>query len=231
MEFEAIAAAQGVDFSITGLFSKAGLVVKAVMLLLLASSFWTWAIIIQKMVNFHRTRRQTAAFDEIFWSGEPLDELFDRIGKSPRGASARIFCSAMDELQKSLVEGQKLLSGTRARVDRSMAAAVTREINSLTKGLDFLATVGSTAPFVGLFGTVWGIMTVFREVGLQENTSLAVVAPGIGEALAATALGLAAAIPAVVGFNHLSSRAEVFAANFEDFADRFSTLISRQIDE
>lgn len=231
MEFEALSAVQGVDFSLMSLFDRAGLVVKSVMLLLLLGSFWSWAIIIQKLVTFRRTRRDTEAFDEIFWSGEPLDELFERIGHDPHGASARIFCTAMDELHKSIVEGQKLLSGTRTRVDRSMGAAVTREINKLTKGLDFLATVGSTAPFVGLFGTVWGIMTVFREIGMQENTSLAVVAPGIGEALAATALGLAAAIPAVVGFNHLSSRAEIFAAGFEDFADRFATLISRHLDE
>ena len=231
MEIDTIALAQGMDFTVWSLFTRAGIVVKCVMLLLLFSSVWSWAIMIQKKLNFRRVRLDTEKFDSAFWSGEPLDEYYGRIHQRPQGASQRIFCAAMNEWKYSQRSDGELIAGARLRIEKSMYAAVTREVNKLTYGLDFLATVGATAPFVGVFGTVWGIMTVFRDIGIQENTNLAVVAPGIGEALAATALGLFAAIPALIFFNNLSSAADRLSSNFEDFADEFSTIISRQLDE
>lgn len=230
METETLSAVQGLDFSVWTLFLQAGIVVKIVMLILLFASVWCWAIIIHKYISYNRVRRDTLEFDRQFWSGEPLDELHSTMDRNRLGASERIFCAAMDEWQRSHRSDGELIAGVKARIERSMDLAVTRENNKLTSGLEFLATVGATAPFVGLFGTVWGIMTVFREIGLQSNTNLAVVAPGIGEALAATALGLLAAIPAVVFYNNLSAAADRIAARFEDFADEFSTIISRQLD-
>lgn len=231
MEIETIASAQGVDFSAIALFFKAGIVVQIVMVVLILASIWTWAIIFQKMITFRRVRRDAQEFDRKFWSNQPLDELYLALENKPKGASERIFCAAMDEWKKSHRSDGVLIAGVRSRIERSMVLAVNRETNRLTKGLDFLATVGSTAPFIGLFGTVWGIMRVFADIGLQETTSLVVVAPGIGEALVATALGLLAAIPAVIFFNNLSAAADRLSGNFEDFTEEFSTIISRQLDE
>ena len=230
MEIETVVAAQGVDFSVLSLFLRAGIVVKIVMLVLLFASFWSWAIIFQKYLSFRRVRSHSYRFERRFWSGDPLDELHHSIGNNPTGPHERIFCAAMDERLKSSLGDGSLIAGAGQRIERAMALAVTRENSKLASGLEFLATVGSTAPFVGLFGTVWGIMNVFREIGIQENTNLAVVAPGIGEALAATALGLLAAIPAVVFFNNLSAAADRLSGEFEDFADEFSTILSRQLD-
>ena len=230
MEIETLAATASVDFSLLDLFWRAGWTVKTVMIVLLLASFWTWAIIIQKFINFRRVRRDTERFDAAFWSGEPLDELHSSIDNSPQGASETIFCAAMDEWRRSHRSDGVLITGARSRIERSMIVAVNRETERLSKGLDFLATVGATAPFVGLFGTVLGIMTVFQDIGMQENTNLAVVAPGIGEALAATALGLLAAIPAVIFYNKLSADANALTANFETFADEFSTILSRQME-
>ncbi len=228
MEIETIASAVSVDFSLIGLFTKSGLVVQGVMVILLLASFWTWAIGIQKLIMFRLERRRSQEFADEFWNKVPMDEIYDRISDQPTGASERIFCAAIDELEKSEQPDGTILSGTRDRIERSMALAISRETTRLNRGLDFLATVGSTAPFIGLFGTVWGIMRVFGEIGVRETTSLVVVAPGIGEALAATALGLMAAIPAVVFFNNLSSTADHLTANLEDFGEEFGTLLSRQ---
>ena len=230
MEIDTLVSAQGVDFSAISLFLKAGLVVQLVMVLLLIASFWTWAIIFQKYITFSRVRRDTLEFDRTFWSSQDLFELYKSLTNKPRGALERIFCAAMKEFVKSNQPDGKISAVARSRIERIMVLAVTRETVQLTKGLSFLATVGATAPFVGLFGTVWGIMRVFSDIGLQETTSLVVVAPGIGEALAATALGLFAAIPAVVFFNNLSAAADLLAGNFEDFAEEFSTIISRELD-
>ncbi|MEM9583444.1 MAG: protein TolQ [Pseudomonadota bacterium] len=230
MEAEAIGLANEVDFSVTALFWRATIVVKLVMLMLIAASFWGWAIIIQKFINYRVARRQAEEFDRAFWSGEPLDEVFDRIGGNPKGASERIFSAGMTEWRRSHREDGQLIAGATARIDRSMDVAIAKEDERLNYGLGFLATVGATAPFIGLFGTVWGIKHAFEEIAIAQNTNLAVVAPGIAEALVATALGLLAAIPAVIFYNKLSADADRIASGHEAFADEFSTILSRQLD-
>ena len=200
------------------------------MLLLIIASFWSWAIIVQKHLNYRRARTESTVFDQAFWSGEPLDELFDTISGSPTGASEKIFSSGMLEWRRSHKQDGGLIAGAQARIDRSMDVAIAKQAEDLNGGLSFLATVGSTAPFVGLFGTVWGIKNAFEEIAIQQNTNLAVVAPGIAEALLATGLGLLAAIPAVVFYNKLSSDSDRISAGHEAFADEFATILSRQLD-
>ncbi|QDY69532.1 protein TolQ [Qingshengfaniella alkalisoli] len=220
-----------IDFSFWALFARATLTVKLVMLMLFAASVWAWAIIIQKHLTYRRAKRRAARFDRAFWSGEPLDRLYQDIGGKPRGASERIFVAGMDEFNRSFRGDGGFIPGATSRIDRTMDVAIAKETERLTSGLSFLATVGSTAPFVGLFGTVWGIMHSFEQIALQQNTSLAVVAPGISEALFATALGLLAAIPAVIFYNKLSSDSARIVGEYEAFADEFSTLLSRELDD
>lgn len=230
METQTLVLAQGIDFSMWGLFARATLTVKLVVLVLIVSSFWSWAIIIQKIITYRAARREADAFDRAFWSGEPLDGLFDEIGPQPDGSSKRIFAAGMTEWRRSHRGDGALIAGAQARIDRSMDVAITKQAERMQAGLTVLATVGSTAPFVGLFGTVWGIMHAFVEIAQQHNTNLAVVAPGIAEALLATALGLLAAIPAVVFYNKLSGDAERIVSGYEAFADEFATILSRQLD-
>ena len=222
--------AQEIDFSFLALFMRSGLVVKLVMIVLVLASFRAWAIIIQKHLDFRRARREFAAFDSVFWSGKPLDDLYDRLGPRPAGASERIFAAGMIEWRRSHKSGGELIPGAQERIDRSMDVAIAKESEALEKGLPFLATVGASAPFIGLFGTVWGIMRSFVEIAQQQNTSLAVVAPGIAEVLLATGLGLLAAIPAVIFYNKLSSDSDRIVGSYETFADEFATLLSRQLD-
>lgn len=186
------------DFTMWALFARATLIVKFVMVMLVLASVWCWAVIIDKAIQYRRARREAAAFDRAFWSGEPLDQLFEEIGPAPTGQSEKIFAAGMLEWRRSHRQDGGLIAGAQARIDRSMDVAIAKEASRLQKGLPVLATVGSTAPFVGLFGTVWGIMNAFIEIAEQQNTNLAVVAPGIAEALLATGLGLLAAIPAVI---------------------------------
>ncbi len=230
MEAETLALAQEIDFSMWGLFMRATLTVKLVMLILIVASVWAWAIIIDKLISYRRARRQAVAFDRAFWSGEPLDELFDQIGMEPKGRAERIFAAGMMEWRRSHRDDGGLIPGAQARIDRSMDVAIQKEVEGLQKGLPVLATVGSTAPFIGLFGTVFGIMNSFIEIAEQQNTSLVVVAPGIAEALLATGLGLLAAIPAVIFYNKLSADADRITAGYDSFADEFSTILSRQLD-
>jgi biopolymer transport protein TolQ len=230
MEPTTLAAAQEIDFSMWGLFAQATITVKLVMVGLTAASFWSWSIIVQKILSYRRARAEAEAFDRAFWSGEPLDELFDQIGPDPTGSSRRIFASGMIEWRRSHRTDGALIAGAQARIDRSMNVAIAREAENLQGGLQVLATVGSTAPFVGLFGTVWGIMHAFIGIAEQQNTNLAVVAPGIAEALFATALGLVAAIPAVVFYNKLNADSDRIVAGWESFADEFATILSRQLD-
>lgn len=230
MDTQTLATAQEIDFSLVALFLRATFTVKVVMLMLFVSSVWSWAIIIQKHILFRKARGEAAVFDRAFWSGEPLDELFEKIGSTPDGASEKIFASGMLEWRRSHRQDGGLIAGAQARIDRSMDVAIAKESESLNSGLSFLATVGSTAPFIGLFGTVWGIKHSFEQIAISQNTNLAVVAPGIAEALLATAVGLIAAIPAVVFYNKLNADAERIIGGYEAFADEFATILSRQLD-
>ena len=230
METEALALAQEMDFSFWALFARATLTVKLVIVILIGSSFWAWSIIFQRLIVYRRAKGEARRFDRAFWSGQPLDELFDKIGPEPKGRCQKIFAAGMSEWDRSHRSDGKLIAGVQSRIERSMNVAVIREAESLQTGLSVLATVGSTAPFIGLFGTVWGIMNAFIEIAKQQSTNLAVVAPGIAEALLATGLGLLAAIPAVVFYNKLSVDSERIIAGYEGFADEFATILSRQLD-
>jgi biopolymer transport protein TolQ len=230
MDTQTLAMVQEIDFSFLALFLRATLTVKLVMILLVVASFWSWAIIVQKHIDYRRARAAEARFERAFWSGEPLDALFDQVGGNPEGPSETVFSAGMLEWRRSHRDDGGLIAGAQARIDRSMDVAITKEADQLTSGLSFLATVGSTAPFVGLFGTVWGIMNAFIEIAQQQSTNLAVVAPGIAEALMATGLGLFAAVPAVVFYNKLSTDSDRIISETEAFADEFSTILSRQLD-
>ena len=218
------------ELTVLGMFAQATLTVKIVMFMLIGASIWSWAIIIQKLITYRAARSQSEQFDRAFWSGEPLDGLFQDIGPTPKGSSQKIFAAGMTEWQRSHRDDGGLIANATSRIDRSMDVAIVKEAEALQSGLTVLATVGSTAPFIGLFGTVWGIMNSFIEIAEQQNTNLAVVAPGIAEALLATGLGLVAAIPAVIFYNKLSADSGRIVAGFEAFADEFATILSRQLD-
>ncbi len=224
-------AAPAYDVSLLGLFLQAGLVVKIVMIGLLVASVWTWAIIVDKLITFARIRAALNRFEQVFWSGQSLEELYRNLSDRPTEGQGAIFVAAMREWKKSFEKGARSPHGLQMRIDKSMDLALTREMERLENRLGFLATVGSAAPFVGLFGTVVGIMTSFQAIAGSKSTNLAVVAPGIAEALLATAIGLLAAIPAVVAYNKLSADASKIASRMEGFSDEFSAILSRQIDE
>ena len=218
-------------FSLLELFWQAHPVVKFVMIGLLLASVWAWAIIIEKLFAFRRARREADRFEQMFWSGQSLDELY--IGLSQAGhtfSMASLFVAAMREWKRSVEGNIRALGGIQMRVEKVMDVTITREMEQLDRRLLFLATVGSIAPFVGLFGTVWGIMTSFQAIAVSKNTNLAVVAPGIAEALFATALGLLAAIPAVIFYNKFAADSSRLSQRLETFADEFSAIVSRQID-
>ncbi|WP_226554117.1 protein TolQ [Celeribacter naphthalenivorans] len=230
MDQTTLAMAQEIDFSLLALFMRATFTVKIVMLMLIVASFWSWSIIIQKFIAFKKARAEAAAFDQAFWSGEPLDELYDQISNGPMSAPERVFAAGMTEWRRSHKADGGLIAGAQSRIDRSMDVAIAKESEEMTSGLSFLATVGSTGPFVGLFGTVWGIKTAFEDIAMAQSTNLAVVAPGIAEALLATALGLLAAIPAVIFYNKLNADSERILGGYEAFADEFATILSRELD-
>ena len=230
MEAETLAAAQEADFTLIALFFRATITVQLVMIALILASVWVWAIAFSKLAMFRRARANATAFDAAFWSGEPLDALYDQVADRPGSASERVFVAGMTEWRRSIREDGALIPGVQQRVDRSMDVAIARESERLSAGLGFLATTGAISPFVGLFGTVWGIMRAFQEIAISGQSSLAVVAPGIAEALLATGLGLLAAIPAVIFYNKLSGDVDGLIGGYESFADEFSTLLSRQLD-
>ena len=239
METEAVNAAKLVttsgqfNFSVWMLFLKADIIVKIVMLLLTVASVWCWAIIIEKSFRLRRLNNNAAEFEDSFWSGGSLDSLYDRIGAQPKDPMAAVFASAMKEWRRSLdsgVAGADRGSSLNDRIDRVMDVTLNREVERVERQMIILASTGSTAPFIGLFGTVWGIMNSFQSIAISKNTSLAVVAPGIAEALFATALGLLAAIPAVIAYNKISKDVDRYAARLEDFSSEFSAIISRQLD-
>ena len=192
-------------FSFFELFMQAGPVVKIVMFGLLLASVWAWAIIIEKLFAFRRARREADRFEQLFWSGQSLDELYSALSRGRTFSMASLFVAAMREWKRSVEGNIRAMGGIQLRVEKVMDVTISREMEQLDRRLLFLATVGSTAPFVGLFGTVWGIMTSFQAIAVSKNTNLAVVAPGIAEALFATALGLLAAIPAVVFYNKFAA--------------------------
>jgi len=222
------------DLSMLGLFMMADPVVKGVMILLVLASIWSWAIIFSKRSTLKRLNRKANIFEDSFWSGEPLDKIYQRVKNSKPDPILSTFSAGMEEWQAGVSGGmpvkESLMASLRQRVERAMNVAIGREINALERGMTFLASVGSTAPFIGLFGTVWGIMNSFSAIAATNNTSLAVVAPGIAEALFATALGLVAAIPAVVAYNVFSSGINRYADRLEAFTDEFMAILSRHLD-
>ncbi len=221
------------NLSLWGLFLEADIVVKLVMLVLLLASIWVWAIIIEKSISVRRINREANAFEDEFWSGGSLEELYEREGADPSNPIAAVFGAAMSEWKRTVrISGVDIgHTAVRERIDRAMNVTVMREMERLERWMIFLASVGSTAPFVGLFGTVWGIMHSFSAIAAMHNTDLAVVAPGIAEALFATAIGLVAAIPAVLAYNKISNDLGRFAARLEGFGSEFSAILSRQTEE
>jgi len=223
------------DMSIVSLFLQADTIVKLVLLLLLVCSFWSWAVIFDKISKLRRLHRDAGRFEESFWSGGSLDQLYDHVGERPADPMSAVFAAAMREWRRSvakgLIDSTSMRANLKDRVERVMQITLGREMDRLERFMPFLATVGSTAPFVGLFGTVWGIMNSFQSIAAVKNTSLAVVAPGIAEALFATALGLVAAIPAVVAYNKFSTDFGRYASRLSAFATEFSAILSRQLDE
>jgi biopolymer transport protein TolQ len=197
---------------------------------LLLASIWSWAIIIEKLIAFRRAKIEADRFEQTFWSGQSLDELYNGLSRGKTITMAALFVAAMREWKRSVEGNIRALGGIQLRVEKVMDVTISREMERLDRRLLFLATVGSTAPFVGLFGTVWGIMTSFQAIAVSKNTNLAVVAPGIAEALFATALGLMAAIPAVVFYNKFQADSAHISQRLEAFADEFAAIVSRQID-
>jgi len=238
MEGNAVEAAQmagvvaATDFSVWALFLKADVIVKAVMIFLFVASVWCWAIIVEKTLRLRKLNAAAAEFEDSFWSGGSLDALYDRIGAQPRDPMSAVFAAAMREWRRSKESGSGRDNGSSLmeRIDRVMDVTVNREVERVERQMTILASTGSTAPFVGLFGTVWGIMNSFQAISITKNTSLAVVAPGIAEALFATALGLVAAIPAVIAYNKISKDMDRYAARLDDFANEFSAIVSRQME-
>ena len=223
------------DFSVWALFLRADIIVKSVIVILLLASIWCWAIIFQKTISMRRLNAKASEFEKAFWSGSSLDALYDRIEANPREPMSAVFVAAMREWRRAMAKGGS--SQTTAsvslhdRIDRVMQITLAREMDHTERFMTFLASTGSTAPFIGLFGTVWGIMNSFQAIALSKNTSLAVVAPGIAEALFATALGLLAAIPAVLAYNKINKDLDRYASRLDTFAGEFSAIISRQMEE
>lgn len=221
------------DLSAWALFWQADIIVKVVMILLVSASLWCWTIIFEKLKTLKMANRRAKKFEDAFWSGEPLDKLYERVKQSKTDPMLSVFIAGMDEW-KVAANDQKsgnsaLQAGLQQRIERAMAVEITRSMDGLEKNMTFLANVGSSAPFIGLFGTVWGVMNSFTAIAGANNTSLAVVAPGIAEALFATAMGLVAAIPAVIAYNKFSSDINRYAERLETFASEFSSILGRHL--
>ncbi|MCE7886139.1 MAG: protein TolQ [Alphaproteobacteria bacterium PRO2] len=222
------------DMTMMGLFMQADMIVKVVMIILVLASVWSWAIILSKRSTLKKLNRKANIFEDSFWSGEPLDKIYSRVKNSKQDPLLSTFAAGMEEWQAGISAGipskESMQASLRQRVERAMAVTIGREMNALERGMTFLASVGSTAPFIGLFGTVWGIMNSFSAIAATNNTSLAVVAPGIAEALFATALGLVAAIPASISYNVFSTGLNRYASRLDAFTDEFSAILSRHLD-
>lgn len=221
------------DFSMWGMFIQADIVVQSVMILLVLASFWSWAIIYEKLKRIKEIDREANVFEDAFWSGNSLEDLYGRLKAKPDHPLAMVFVAAMREWKRSMKSDNSSRDklSIQGRIDKVMRVTNAREMERLERHTGFLASVGSNATFVGLFGTVWGIMNSFQAIALTSNTSLAVVAPGIAEALFATALGLVAAIPAVMAYNKIATDLERYAVRMDGFSDEFSAILSRQLDE
>ena len=227
-------ASEAVNFSMLSLFLRADLVVKSVIIILILSSIYSWSIIVGKLIRMNRLKKLDKEFDEIFWSGNSFEDLYETFNYNQNDTKSKIFCSAISEWKKSKkglenIQGEGLNS-LKERMIRSMQVAFNKESENIEKNLTFLATAGSTAPFIGLFGTVWGIMNSFKSIAIAQNTNLSVVAPGIAEALFATALGLFVAIPAVVAYNKITSDLSKYFISLETFMDEFTTIFFRQLE-
>lgn len=224
------------DITMWGLFLEADIVVKAVMITLVVMSIWSWAIIFDKSRVIKRLEKRARRFEDSFWSGEPLSKLFERVRTSASDPMLSVFSAGMDEWNtgySSTVDSRSsdLRASLKQRIERVMFNTMSKEMNKLEKGMIFLATVGSASPFIGLFGTVWGIMNSFAAIANTQNTNLAVVAPGIAEALFATALGLVAAIPAVVAYNKYSQDLAQYGERVENFIYDYLMVIARHLDQ
>ena len=210
------------DFSLWQLFIRADFVVKSVIILLLASSIYSWTLIFDKYKLFKKINLSTSDFEDKFWKARSAESLSNNLPAKTEDPLTQVFKDAMSELIKTKSKSSVVQS---ARVEKILEISTDNQIKKIEKNFTFLATVGSTAPFIGLFGTVWGIMTSFQSIAISRNTSLAIVAPGIAEALFATALGLLAAIPAVVAYNKFNSDSKSYSARIENFCKRFLSII------
>lgn len=216
------------DFSVMSLFLRAGLVVQIVMVILILASIWAWTMIFQKYSQYRKARGNLRFFIGEFWQARSLAKFYQEVGSQSSIEIESIFIAAMNEWEQSETEAG-VVRGVMERIERAMQISLRQSRDEWDKGLGVLATIGSTAPFIGLFGTVWGIKTAFQEIALAGSTSLTVVAPGIAEALVATAMGLLAAIPAVIFYNRLTAMAEQLEHDHENFAEEFALILDRQI--
>ena len=228
---ELAATAPATDLSLLAMFFNAHIVVKIVMIGLLFASVWCWAVIVNKTLLISRTQKAMDRFEQVFWSGQSLEELYTTLSERPAPGMATLFVAGMREWKRSFQNVGSAVMGLQARIEKVLDVSIAREVERLESQLLVLASVASAGPFVGLFGTVWGIMTAFRSIAASKNTSLAAVAPGISEALFATAIGLFAAIPALIFYNMLQGKVARSQARLESFADEFSSILSRQIDQ
>lgn len=222
------------NISVVSLFMRADPLVKGVFILLVLASLWSWTIIINKGLALGTLRRRADKFEKTFWSGLSLDELYQQFSKNTDHPMAAVFVSALREWRRAFENGpprEALVPGIRERIGKAMSVTILREMDGIERQLGFLATVGATAPFVGLFGTVWGIMNSFSSIAARHDTTLAVVAPGIAEALFATAMGLFAAIPAVIFYNRYVNEMARYNNRLFGFSDEFSAILSRQLDD
>lgn len=223
------------DFSVWSLFLRSDLVIKLVMVILFVASFWSWTIIVDKWLRLRRLWNQAAEFEDSFWSGGSLDDLYDRIGNAPMDPMAAVFTAAMGEWRRSSARGlaatERMRLSLQERIERVMEVTMVREVERVERFLVFLASAGATAPFIGLFGTVWGIMNSFQAIASAQNTNIAVIAPGLAEALFTTAMGLIVAVPAVAAYNKFSTDVARYTQRLEGFASEFSAILSRQLEE